>query len=294
MKFQKPRNKNAPRSDRRDDGPRGPFKGKPQNDRPQQKAPIDYRGQKQAQAAVLEDWIWGEHSVEVCAEVNPENLLEVFVENAVSKKIAPLMEKLSGLKVSHVEKLPRFLSEKRTQGIAAKIKRFPVHHENDFFEKVLKDNEKYQVLVLDRVQDPQNFGAIVRSAAALGATSIFIGRREQCPVNGTVALVSAGNLFRVKIFTANNLAKCCERLKDSGFWIGALAGGGKDLSVFLKEAKPEKIAWILGAEEDGIQASVAKIAHEKIGIPMLEGVESLNVSNSAAIALYAGYSSQNS
>jgi 23S rRNA (guanosine2251-2'-O)-methyltransferase len=145
------------------------------------------------------------------------------------------------------------------------------------------------VLILDRIQDTQNFGAILRSAAALGAKSIFIGRREQAPVNGTVALVSAGNIFKVNIYTATNLARTCERLQEKGFAVYALDGGGKNISKTLKEANPDKIAWILGSEEEGIQPIVAKAATEKVGIPMVAGVESLNVSNSAAIALYEAH-----
>lgn len=244
----------------------------------------DYRAEKKAQAAVLDNWIWGEHSIEVCAESNPENLLEVFIENAAAKGLTKLIDKLSGLKISYVEKLPRFLTEKRTQGLAAKIKSFPVFHENEFFD--LEPESKTQVLVLDRIQDTQNFGAILRSAAGLGAHSVFIGRREQAPVNGTVALVSAGNIFKVKIYTATNLARTCERLQEKGFAVYALEGGSKSISKTINETKPDKIAWILGAEEDGIQPIVAKAATQKVGIPMVAGVESLNVSNSAAIALY--------
>jgi len=255
--------------------------------RPQQKTPDDYRAEKKAQAAVLDNWIWGEHSIEVCAEAHPENLLEIFVENAAARGLTKLLAKTAGLKVTHVERLPRFLTEKRTQGIAAKIKSFPVFHENDFFD--LETAPDTQVLILDRVQDPQNFGAILRSAAALGAQSIFIGRREQAPVNGTVALVSAGNLFKIKIYTASNLARSCERLKDMGFSVLALDGGAKSIDQVLTEMKPDKIAWILGAEEDGINSSILKAADQKVGIPMAPGVESLNVSNSAAIALYAAH-----
>jgi 23S rRNA (guanosine2251-2'-O)-methyltransferase len=273
---------------RRDD--RRPARDDDKRPNSREQAPVDYKAQKAAQSALLEDWIWGEHSVEICAESKPENLLEIFVENAAVPKLKKVLEKVEGLKVSYVEKLPRFLSEKRTQGVAAKIKKFPVFYESDFYDKHLKENEKSQVLILDRIQDPQNFGAILRSAAGLGATSVFIGRREQCPVNGTVALVSAGNLFKLNIFIANNLAKTCEKLKEHGFWIGALESGAKDLSTLLKDLRPKKIAWVLGAEEDGIHSSVLKSVDEKVGIPMQGGVESLNVSNSAAIALYEGYS----
>lgn len=228
-----------------------------------------------------ENWIWGLHSLEACAEVYPEWLLEVFVERAASVKAKSLLDKLSGMNVSLVEKLPRFLAERRTQGVAAKIKRFPVFPEEAFFESEIPDVS--QVLVLDRIQDPQNFGAILRSAAALGVSAVIVGRREQCPVNGTVALVSAGNLFRLKIYTAANLAKTCEHLAEMAFSVWALDGGGKDLT---KIGMTPRIAWVLGAEEDGISGAVLKVAHEKVGIPMAPGVESLNVSNSAAIALY--------
>ncbi len=269
-----------------------PFNKRPQAGtplkRPEPKTIEDYRAEKKEKTAQLEDWIWGEHSVDACVDSNPENLLEIFIEHSVSKKVPKLIAKLEGLNLSLVEKLPRMFTEKRTQGIAAKIKKFPVFNEDVFFEKDVNDKNITQVLVLDRIQDPQNFGAILRSAAALGATSIIIGRREQCPVNGTVALVSAGNLFKVKIYTANNLSRSCEKLKESGFQVYALEMGGQNMSTWIGHVKPEKIAWILGSEEDGIGHALLKAADEKVGIPMISGVESLNVSNSAAIALYEG------
>lgn len=281
MKFDNPRGK-APF--------RKPFEqrsNRPTFNRPVQKTVDDYRAEKKEKAAVLEDWIWGEHSIETLAETNPENLLEIFVENTAAEKIGRLMQKLAGLKVSRVERLPKFLSEKRTQGIAAKIRTFPVLHENEFFDGEIP--ESLQVVVLDRIQDPQNFGAILRSAAALGAKTVFIGRREQSPVNGTVALVSAGNLFRVNIYTASNLSRTCERLKNLGFAVYGLEMKGTQIGDALAQSTATKIAWVLGAEEDGIQSSVRKSLTESIGIPMAPGVESLNVSNSAAIALYEGF-----
>ncbi len=233
-----------------------------------------------------DNWIWGEHSVEACLETKPEDVLEVFIEKKATHALSRLGKKLDGFQCSYVEKLPRFLAEKRTQGVAAKIKEFPIQGIEKFYEKDL--SQKRQVLILDRIQDIQNFGAILRSAAALGAQDVIIGSREQAPVNGTVAQVSAGNIFKLNIYVCHNLAKTCEKLKDLDFELFALDSGGVTLEQALASSLGGSIGWILGSEEDGIQNLVLKIAHKKVGIPMSPGVESLNVSNSAAIALYAG------
>jgi 23S rRNA (guanosine2251-2'-O)-methyltransferase len=235
-----------------------------------------------------EDWIWGFHSVEACADCSPELILEVFVEKKAFAKNKKPSKSLEQLRVSQVERLPRFLEDKRTQGIAAKIKKFPLYTFGQFLEN--SPQAKHQILILDRIQDPQNFGAILRSAAALGVEAVIIGSREQCSITGTVALVSAGNLFRLKIYQSQNLNKAVQDLKEEGYQLYALESGKKQLSALSAELKEaQKWGWVLGAEEDGIQSSIVKNCHESVGIPMSPGVESLNVSNSAAIALYEGY-----
>lgn len=235
-----------------------------------------------------EEWIWGRHSVEACLENYPELIHEIFIEKAAQKRNSDLQKILqdSGLRFNVVEKLPRILAEKRTQGISAKIKKFPVDHFN-IDHPLFSGPKKVQGLLLDRIQDPQNFGAILRSAAALKADFVIVGMREQCPITGTVAQVSAGNLFRVKIMTSLNLAKAALDLKEQGFAVWALESDGKEIGPDLF-AKTPKWLWVLGSEEEGIQAAVAKTATDSVSIPMKSGVESLNVSNSAAIALYLG------
>ena len=237
-----------------------------------------------------ENWIWGEHSVKACFECTPEQIQEVFVERQAHGRLWNFFEELkAGHSASIVERLPRFLAERRTQGIAAKIKNFPVHRIDTFYEKFpTLDAKGSQFLILDRIQDPQNFGAILRSAAALGALNVLVGQREQCPVTGTVAQVSAGNLFRLQIYTSPNLVKSCEFLSENGVKILALEKAGEDIRIVVKDLARQSIAWILGAEDDGIQSALLKTVYKKVGIPMMENVESLNVSNSAAIALFAG------
>jgi len=236
-----------------------------------------------------DEWIWGRHSLEACTDCNPELIQEVFFEKHAAKRNEDLRIKLdkAGLKVNLVEKLPRLLEERRTQGLAAKIKKFPSQH-FDSQDPLFFDHENQGILI-DRVQDPQNYGAILRSAAALNAAFVIVGVREQCPLNGTVAQVSAGNLFRVKIFTALNVAKAALDLKENGYQVFALESEGDTLNdKFLQKAETKKFVWVVGSEEEGIQSAVIKAATRKVGIPMKAGVESLNVSNSAAIALYLG------
>ena len=238
-----------------------------------------------------DEWIWGRHSVEACLDCHPEGLTEIFLEKTAASKHKDLEKKISdsGLNINRVEKLPRFLADKRSQGWAAKIKKYPIQHFRIDHE-VFENHRNHQGVIIDRVQDPQNFGAILRSAAALNAAFVLIGVREQCPVNGTVAQVSAGNLFRLQIFTSLNVAKSAEELKEKGYTLLALESEGTYLDRVLSADKSaKKLVWIVGSEEEGIQSSLVKVAQHKVGIPMREGVESLNVSNSAAIALYLGY-----
>jgi 23S rRNA (guanosine2251-2'-O)-methyltransferase len=241
-----------------------------------------------------EHWIWGVHAVLACAQTQPELLKEIFLieAKAVDSDVKSLLNFLSdlGLRVQPIKNIPVALKEKRTQGVVAQLQHFPLRSfqkEKSRLQKLCQE-EIGQWVFLDRIQDPQNYGAILRSAAAFGLKGVFVGTKDQCPVTGTVAQVSAGQLFRVDLWECHNPLDLMEMFKEADFEILALEAGGQNLSRHLEDLKKSKknILWLLGAEHFGVQKRYVERSSASVSIPMKSDVESLNVSNAAAIAFF--------
>jgi 23S rRNA (guanosine2251-2'-O)-methyltransferase len=141
------------------------------------------------------------------------------------------------------------------------------------------------LLVLDQVTDPHNVGAIFRSAAAFGAIGIVTQDRHSPTEGGVLAKAASGALERVPWVRVVNLARALEEIAEADFWRIGLTG---DATTDLKDALgPPRVALILGAEGPGMRANTRDHSDALARLPISAAVESLNVSNAAAIALYA-------
>jgi 23S rRNA (guanosine2251-2'-O)-methyltransferase len=140
------------------------------------------------------------------------------------------------------------------------------------------------VLVLDQLSDPHNVGAILRTAAAFGVTAVVVQDRHAPPQSGALAKAASGALDIIPYVEVVNIARALDELAEHGFWRIALASDGE---TSLSEAVPAgDVALVLGSEGSGIRRLVREHCEASAFIPISRTVESLNVSNAAAIALY--------
>jgi len=166
------------------------------------------------------------------------------------------------------------------QGVAADLEALPAFT----VEELAAGETPALLVVLDGIEDPQNVGAILRSADAAGATGIIRQARHAAPLHGATAKASAGAVSHVRIATVVNIARVLEELKDLGVWTVGLDAEGPDAYDRVDYTVPT--AFVLGAEGSGLRRLVRERCDHLVKIPMAGHVQSLNVSVTAGIALF--------
>lgn len=223
-------------------------------------------------------WLWGTHAVEA-AIANPKR--EIF-EILATKNAASHLPPNTKVKVIEAEYLTGFLPENCVhQGICARVKPLP---EPDFDESI---NGARFLFILDQLTDPQNIGSIFRTAAAFGAGAIIQQDRKAPPITGALAKAAQGGVEIVPDIRVVNISQTIVDLKEIGWYcIGLDMEGSAGTLAQVLGGEKRPIAIVLGAEGKGLRQLVSERCDAIAHIPMPGAMESLNVSNAAAIAAY--------
>jgi 23S rRNA (guanosine2251-2'-O)-methyltransferase len=225
--------------------------------------------------------LWGKHAVAAALD-NPERKI---LRAWTTREAAQFMQFPAEVAVTMAEApdLGRLVPHDAPhQGVVVEVE--PL--EEVWLDELLTDvDERSVLLVLDQVTDPHNVGAILRSAAAFGAVGIVTQDRHSPPESGVIAKAASGALERVPWARVVNLARALEEIGEAGFWRIGLAG---DAETELKDALgPPRVALVLGAEGPGLRPNTREHCDALARLPIGDAIESLNVSNAAAVALYA-------
>ncbi len=230
------------------------------------------------------EWLYGLHAVQA-ALANPHRKLGRAA--LTPRAIETIGEKL--LKRVRVETLePGAIDKLLPAGAVhqgAALEAWPLKSRD--LEEILAEPRpegRRIILVLDQLSDPHNVGAILRTAAAFGVTAVVVQDRHAPPQSGALAKAASGALDLIPYIEVVNIARALDELAELGFWRIALAGDGESS---LAQAVPTgDVALVLGSEGAGIRRLVREHCEASAFIPISATMESLNVSNAAAIALY--------
>jgi 23S rRNA (guanosine2251-2'-O)-methyltransferase len=231
--------------------------------------------------------LFGFHAVTVRLKVAPKSIRELFVDASrrdqrMKQFLAKVQE--AGVRVidSDDAQLQQMCGTHRHQGVAARVEALSAARSLDDLLDGL--GEPALLLVLDGVTDPHNLGACLRVADGAGAHAVIAPKDHAVGINATVAKVASGAAETVPYFMVTNLARTLGELKERDIWI---IGTSDDAPHSLYESKlTGPTALVLGAEGAGMRQLTRKHCDELVSIPMLGGVESLNVSVASGVCLY--------
>ena len=182
------------------------------------------------------------------------------------------------------EKLDRLAPGIRHQGIVALASPIAFSSLENVLERATARNETPFLLLLDELQDPQNVGALIRSADAAGVHGVLLPKRRSCPLNMVVAKVSAGAVNYVPVVQIGNIVQTLRNLKEQGFWVVGADMDGESLYFDADLNRP--VVVVIGAEGKGLGRLVKENCDMLVRIPMQGGVNSLNASAAGAILMY--------
>lgn len=247
----------------------------------------------------MPEWLYGRHAVEESLRAGRRKIFRVLVSEvgkgqkqgsehagrlavieASAKAIGVPVERAPAAKLDAITRVGH-----HHQGVAAEVSPFPYTSLSDVVDMCRRAGPSTLVLVLDSIQDPQNFGSLLRTAEAVGITAVVMLDRRQVEVTPAVVNASAGAVEHLQISLANNLPRAISELQEAGLWVYALQS--ENGATLLTEADLHgPLGLVVGSEGQGVGRLVRERCDGAIALPMRGKVESLNAAVAGSIALY--------
>lgn len=245
----------------------------------------------------MAEWLYGRHAVEEVLKSARRQVYRVLIADTLKgqkpeqKGRLTAIEKLARAAGVPVENAPPTRLGMLTraghhhQGVAAEVSPFKYASLPEVLALCRQAGKGALALILDALQDPQNFGALLRSAEAVGVTAVVMLDRRQVEVTPAVVNASAGAVEHLRIYLANNLPRAIQELQQAGLWVYALqAEPGATLYTSADLKGP--LGLVVGSEGKGVGRLVRERCDGALSIPMLGHIESLNAAVAGSIVLY--------
>jgi 23S rRNA (guanosine2251-2'-O)-methyltransferase len=236
--------------------------------------------------------LWGYHPVHETLRAGRRHVATLYM---VQDKLGPRDEALLELARNRnipvqrksLQQLTTLVGHRRHQGIGARVTPYPVSSLEEMIGAPRSQGHDPFVLILDQIVDPQNMGAIVRSAQCAGIHGVVIPKDRSAPPSAAACKASAGALEHMRVAYVTNLAAALKRLKAMGLWIAG-ADHRSSKTVFESDLTGA-LAIVIGGEEKGIRPLVKKHCDFIVAVPQAGPIGSLNASAAAAVVMYEAY-----
>ena len=233
--------------------------------------------------------VYGVHPLQQALSLGKRECYKIILEKGnPPARLASCLEmaKAGGIRV---ESLPAEVFRKKYgklnhQGIVGYFSPIQTLELETLIEQAFQSCAHPALVLADEIQDPQNLGALIRSAWVLGLQGLVLPRHRSAPLNETVAKCSAGALEALPVATVSNLKQAADMLKEKGFWIVGVDMEGDRACYEFDFNTP--VALVIGGEEKGVRPILKKACDFTVSIPMTGALDSLNLSTAAAIVFY--------
>jgi 23S rRNA (guanosine2251-2'-O)-methyltransferase len=233
--------------------------------------------------------IMGINCLEEVLKTSPRRIVKAYVarqkqrDSRKERLIALLKENKIEIQEKEFDSLTSLVGSDSHQGFIAEVKRYFFEIES-FLEKQI-EKDRSLILVLDSIFDPHNVGAILRAGECFGVDGVLFSKNRGCDITAVVSKVSSGASELLSLVKVSNLAESVKKFQKEDFSV-IVAEGEKESSSLTSFSFPSKSLLILGSEGEGVQPLLKKMANFSLKIPLMGQIDSLNVSQAAAIFLY--------
>lgn len=236
--------------------------------------------------------IYGRHAVLECLRAQRRKMFKLLVADGV--RPTPTMDEITALakqQLVRIETVRRAVLDaisENNHGVALEADEYPYVALDAIVQQSVQRGEPSFILILDTLQDPQNFGNLIRAADAIGVHGVIIPERRSAAITPAVVNASSGAVEHLNVARVVNLARTVDELKAKDIWVTALQSDARAKDIYQSDLRGA-LALIVGNEGDGVSRLLRDKADFLVQLPMRGHVESLNASVAGAVALYEAW-----